>query len=550
MTAHPLTRALRTLLCLARMSSRSGRRRVLTLGALGAAIIQLCAQAVAASPPTFAPQVRAHAENLKGEYSTRYPSVAIFKGIPYAQPPLGALRWHAPQPMTPRHGAQPATEFAAACYQDSYNTAWYQRLANSFGAAPNTFSDPVFSEDCLYLNVWTPALHSAYPRPVMVFIHGGSNKAGWSFETNYQADALAALGDVVVVSVGYRLGIFGFFSHPELAPRVARANFGLLDQIAALTYVHQAIAAFGGDPANVTVFGESAGGEDISYLITSPLAHGLIRRAIIQSGGFVLREHATLEDAEQLGRTLSKALPEAHTLATLRQLSSDTLFRAAQRALPEHDYMPVVDGYSVLKTPYAALRGPLPIDLLIGSNQNESYMYLTPDANAYEADLQALPVTTQAPLRAFSGTERTPQLQHDRLNTFVDMACPTYVYADAVTKSGRRAWVYRFNRIRAGDGAQRVLAYHGAELPYVFNTHDAWLPTDDADRALGIAMLRYWSAFARTGDPNAAGLALWPVYDRHAPKVITLDVPSVASEAADHALCLSLAPALYGAADH
>ncbi len=538
-----------TLLHFAPMRSRSVSRRVWTLSTLCAAMIQIGTQAMASPPPTSAPEVRAHAEHLTGGYSTRYPSVAIFKGIPYAQPPVGALRWQAPQPTTPRHGPQPATDFAAACYQDSYNTAWYQRLADSFGAAPNTFSDPVFSEDCLYLNVWTPALHSAYPRPVMVFIHGGSNKAGWSFEANYQADALAALGDVVVVSVGYRLGIFGFFGHPELAPAVARTNFGLLDQIAALTYVHQAIAAFGGDPANVTVFGESAGGEDIGYLITSPLAHGLIRRAIIQSGGFVLREHATLADAEQLGRTLSNVLPETPTLATLRRLSSDTLFRAAQRALPKHDYMPVVDGYSVLTTPYAALRDRLPIDLLIGSNQNESYMYLTADANAYEADLQSLPVTTHAPLRAFSGSEPTPQLQHDRLNTFVDMACPTYVYADAVTRSGRRAWVYRFNRIRAGDGAKRVLAYHGAELPYVFNTHDAWLPTDDADRALGLAMLRYWSAFARTGDPNSAGLAVWPAYDRHAPKVMALTVPSVASEAPDHALCLNLASALYGAAD-
>src|SRR5208283_4118744 len=225
--------------------------------------------------------VQANHETLLGARGERFAQVASFKGIPFAAAPVGELRWQAPRPHAPRAGTQHATEFAAACFQDSYNTDWYRDLAQNFGVDAAAFADPTVSEDCLYLNVWTPALGARARLPVMVWIHGGANKSGWSFEPNYLGEALAARGDVVVVTIAYRLGIFGFFGHPQLRGSAAPSNFGLLDQIAALHWVKDNIRAFGGDAGNVTVFGESAGGADIGYLAASPLARGLMRRALV-----------------------------------------------------------------------------------------------------------------------------------------------------------------------------------------------------------------------------------------------------------------------------
>jgi para-nitrobenzyl esterase len=256
--------------------------------------------------------------------------------VPFAAPPVGKLRWREPQPVVARRGRQDATTFAAGCYQDSYNIDWYRRVGRAFGASAAVFENPRFDEDCLYLNVWTPWLTPDAKRPVMVWIYGGANRGGWSFEPNYRGARLVARGDVVVVTIAYRVGVFGFFGHPDLR------------------WVREHIAQFGGNPDNVTVFGESAGGSNIGYLVTLPAARGLFQRAISQSGGFQMLDRGTLADAEKAGRALSAALPGQPGIDALRSLPSQQLWETARRSLPSQDYSPVADGVSVLETPAAA----------------------------------------------------------------------------------------------------------------------------------------------------------------------------------------------------
>jgi para-nitrobenzyl esterase len=366
------------------------------LAACSAALLLAACGGGRARETPVAPTVEANHETLVGAYGDRYPRVASFKGIPFAAPPVGELRWRAPQPHTPRAGVQTAQGFAAACFQDSYLTDWYRRVGAAFGADPADFSDPPSSEDCLYLNVWTPALDRSAHLPVMVWIHGGSNKSGWSFEPNYHGEVLAARGHVVVVSIAYRVGIFGFFGHPELRGSTAPANFGLLDQVAALRWVHANIRPFGGDPGNVTVFGESTGATGIGYLMTSSLAGGLFRRAASQSGGSLMRSDASLADAEKAGLQLADALPGHPGLAELRRRPSAEVFQAAKVALPDHDFEPVVDGISLTLPPAAYYRRHgIPYDLLIGSNSDEWHMYVDDTPASLTDSLKDLPPATR-----------------------------------------------------------------------------------------------------------------------------------------------------------
>lgn len=491
-----------------------------------------------------APTVIANHETLRGIYEPGT-TVASFRGIPYAAPPVGERRWAAPAPATPRRGAQRADSFASACYQDSGNNDWYRKVATPFGADPATFVDPPFSEDCLYLNVWTPKFDRRARLPVMVWIHGGANKNGWSYEPNYRGATLASYGGVVVVSLAYRVNIFGFFGHPELSGSAAPTNFGLLDQIAALRWVRDEIAAFGGDPDNVTVFGESAGGADIGYLMISPLARGLFRRAISQSGGYLMADTRRLSDAEREGRDLSSAFPDHPDLAGLRARPAAEIYAKA-RAMPwSADYGPVVDGISLTDTPAASIREHgVPVDLLVGSNENEDFMYVDEDDGALLKEVEEIPAGARAPLTA-SATGLDTRRARDRIWTLINMRCPTYLMAESANVAGHRSWVYRFSRKRPAPGGDDLLVYHGSEIPYVFATHDAWLPTDASDRILTRAMLTYWTTFARTGDPNARGFSEWPRFDARLPQVMDLGDAIRQIDAPDHALCARVAPALY-----
>jgi para-nitrobenzyl esterase len=526
---------------------------------MGAALLAFSLPGNAASSGNAALlQVSAAGETLLGTLDPAVQGVAVFRGIPYAAPPVGAMRWAPPQPAKSRVGMQAATAYAAGCYQDSYNTDWYRRVGAAFGVPADKFSDPAFSEDCLYLNVWTTSL-PAVPNtqhgmlPVMVWLHGGSNKGGWSFEANYHSARLAAAGPVVVVTIGYRLGVFGFFSHPELAAAGISPNFGLQDQMAALQWVKQNVAAFGGNADNVTVFGESAGGKDIGYLLASPQALGLFKRAIVQSGGFEMTDRATVETmavagtkvAQRLQQTVPTNPPASSQLAFLRSQPASAVFAAAKEVLPGHDYTPVVDGSSVTQTPARAMRGSVPYDLLLGFNGAENHMYDRGDVAAFEAYIRDWPKPVADALLARAAREKEARHGRDVVNTFIDNACSGYTIAGAVNRGGKQAWLYHFTRVREGKGGKTLLAYHGSEIPYVFDTHDAWLPTTAADRNLTKTMMRYWLNFATNGDPNGPGVMTWPAFVGPNPQMQQLDVVVGTKHAPEHELCVALRDQLY-----
>lgn len=502
----------------------------------------------ASDPARPPPGVDVNGARLVGAYDAELPQIASFKGVPFAAPPIGELRWREPQPAVARRGRQDATAFAPGCYQDSYNIDWYRRVGRAFGAAPETFRNPRFDEDCLYLNVWTPWLTADAKRPVMVWIYGGANQGGWSFEPNYHGARLAARGDVVVVTIAYRVGVFGFFGHPDLRGSAAPTNFGLLDQVAALRWVQANIARFGGNPDNVTVFGESAGGSNIGYLVTLPSSRGLFQRAISQSGGFQMLDRGTLADAENAGRALSTALPGQPGIDALRRLPSQQIWETARRSLPTQDYSPVVDGVHVFETPAAAYaRAGIGHDLLLGNNQDEWYMYLDADPDGLQKDLASLPADARTALMASAAKERDVRTGRDKAFTFLNMVCPAYLMAASAHAQGHKAFLYRFTRVRPGPGGEALRSYHGAEIPYVFGTHDAWLARDATDDALTARMQQAWIRFAWYGDPAGPDEKgeQWPAFDPARPRMMELGDRSRPTPATDIKLCMQWAGTLY-----
>ena len=503
-----------------------------------------CLGAVAADTP----RLRVNGETLAGTNSP-VPGVSAYLGIPFAKPPLAALRWSAPVAYRGHGGQRQAMAFAPACMQTMRILDWYRDMAESFGASREVFPDLATSEDCLYLNVWTPAAGRQARLPVLVYIHGGSNNSGWSYEPNYHGHALAAEG-AVVVSVAYRLGVFGFFSHPDLTNAPAKANFGLWDQLLALRWVQRNIAAFGGDPSRVTVFGESAGAGDTVALMVSPLAQGLLHRAILQSGSRYGPAPLRSLAAEQArGTELARVLggPAPLSLAQLRAIPAAQLLQHGQRVFANHYHAAVIDGDILREQLGPALsRRTLPLQqLLLGTNANEFYPSAAANATAENvrkaigtSDLldtpEALPLLVpdaQTDLRSAI----------DRLRTADIMACPAQYLAQRLSNSGHAVWMYQFSRVRDGATAAAMRAYHGAELPYVFGTHDAWLPTSDVDRVLSQQMMRYWVSFARNGDPNGAKLPRWPSFGAAEPRVLQLDANVAPIATPEPALC-----ALYG----
>jgi para-nitrobenzyl esterase len=498
---------------------------------------------------TISLEVTAGNEILIGQYADPTRKVAAFKGIPYAASPVNQRRWQAPEKHQPRPGKQLATDFADACFQDNYNTQWYQKVGKAFGASSDIFTDPNFSEDCLYLNVWTPSLHQDKKLPVMVWIHGGSNKAGWSYEANYIGAQLAQQGQVIVVSIAYRLGVFGFFSHPELTQSTAPANFGLLDQIEALNWINKNIAQFGGDSSNITLFGESAGAANIGNLILSPLADGLFQRAISQSGGFQLWNNADLKSQQTFGHDLATSLDMTDSsLSTLKNTSAKVLFNKAKQDFSEYYYGAAVDGHVLPDEALNLLfKQKLKVDLLIGSNQDEWLMYLDNSPEKLAQMINSYPKEIQGILKKRAQQEPSIARGHDQASTLMDMVCPGYAYAQQIAKSAKRAYIYRFKRVRTGTGGEKLQAYHGAEIPYVFNTHDDWLTTNEYDAILTTAMIRYWTNFAKNGDPNdekSTDLPIWPQFDENDPKVLALSEQISVIAAPDFSICQKILPFL------
>ncbi len=484
----------------------------------------LAALAGCAQAPITAPIVQAGGEKLLGVYLDAEGRLAVFRGIPYAAAPIGRLRWRPPEPHAARAGLQDASGFGSACPQLQGNPEWYRDVAQKFGWPPDEIPDLTdIQEDCLFLNIWSQNLGGDTAQPVMLWIHGGGNVNGFAHEPNYRGYNLAKHG-VVVVSINYRLGALGFMAHPALSAESARklsGNYGLLDQIAALEWVRDNIANFGGDPDQVTVFGESAGAADIGTLIASPLARGLFRRAIIQSGGYPLYNTTTVSDAEASGVKLMSALGAGSgpgQLEKMRALSWQEIFAEAQNAAPGSFSRALVDGW-LLPRPAAeifAAGEQNPTEIVIGSNANEWLMYFT-----HPVDETMLHATLNERVREGHRAEVLAALNRavdgdltaklDLLTGSLDFHCPSLAIAEAQRRLTDHVYVYRFSRVR--PEGEKLLAYHGAEIPYVFDTADYWLPADGIDWALTDTMLAYWTQFAKTGDPNREGLPHWPSFD-------------------------------------
>lgn len=447
--------------------------------------------------------------------------VQIFKGIPYAAPPVGSLRWKEPQPVAKWEGVRKATEFGAHCMQGPI-----------FGDM--AFRDAGQSEDCLYLNVWTPKAEAGAKLPVMVWIYGGGFQAGATSEGRQNGEALAHKG-VVVVSMNYRLGIFGFFAHPELtkeSPHHASGNYGLLDQTAALQWVHRNITAFGGDPDSVTIFGESAGSFSVSAQMASPVSKGLVHRAIGESGAFFGRTLSakTLAECEADGKKFGEA-NSAATLEQLRAMDAAKLLEAVLTGGNAFRFGPDIDGYFFPESPAEIYRKKQQarIPLLAGWNHDEGNFHMFFGKEAPTKENYAKKVGDMAGLgsaemlRLFPGaTDEQAQQSAGQVSTANFIGYSTWKWIEMQTElKGPAVYRYEFDQAPplpeggAPPGAT-PMAYHSAEIEYVFEMlNSKKLPWSKADFDLSDQMGSYWSNFAKTGDPNGPGLPKWP---RYAPK--------------------------------
>jgi len=474
---------------------------------------------------SIAGRIEAAGESLQGEVLDPETGLVVFRGVPFAAAPVGGNRWRPPSPHTPRQGVQDATAFGPACPQQQGNPEFYRFVAERFGAAPERV--PLMeniSEDCLYLNVWVKNPGAGAKRPVMVWIYGGGNKNGYAQEPEYLGGNFARR-DVVYVSINYRVGALGFLAHQGLSAESERGvsgNYGILDQVAALHWVQDNIAAFGGDPENVTVFGESAGAGDIATLIVSPLARGLFKRAISQSGGYPVDIFYTLEQAQKNGARVAEHLgmedPQdpAGTVKAMRALDWRTVVDGAAES-GEGDYSEVaIDGW-VLTDALAAsyLEGAVhDVDLMIGANRNENYPWVKedPTADDLSESLASFGKPYSAELAALLADQEDigVRLQIDRLESGRDFLCPSLFIADAMARHDHRVYFYYFTRVR--PGGNRLLAYHGAEISYAHGTAYEWMPADQTDHDLTEMMGQYWVNFAVNGSPNGKGLPEWPAF--------------------------------------
>ena len=447
--------------------------------------------------------------------------VRSFKGIPYAAPPVGALRWRPPERAPHWDGVRDATRFGAICTQDQ-----------------SLLRDPAspMSEDCLTLNIWTSARSASEHLPVMVWIYGGGFRRGSSSQPQYDGEQLARRG-VVVVSFNYRVGVFGFLAHPALSKEsshLASGNYGILDQIAALEWVKRNIGAFGGDPGNVTIFGESAGAFSVLLLNVSPLSAGLFQRCISESGGLRiphLREAWRGDPPmEEVGMRLIPD-PAAMRRAPAEQVI-DKVARS-QAAIPVFlglVFRPVVDGWIFPEDPVKAYRDGRrqATALIAGTNANEGSAFTsavpvkTPaEFRSYlDAHFHASATALDALLTAY-GAESDLHTAIARFIGDVMFLHPTREVLRGVAAANSEAYQYEFTRVN-GFGRKGLGAFHGSEIPYVFGNMNV-VPLgfgpvkpgtyDEADLKLSKVMQSYWVQFARTGDPNGAGLVPWPAFD-------------------------------------
>lgn len=445
--------------------------------------------------------------------------IAAFKGIPFAAPPVGGLRWKAPQPALPWKGVRDAAEFGPRCMQ--------ARIYDDM-----VFRDKGPSEDCLYLNVWTGAASAKARLPVMVWIYGGGFAAGAASEPRQDGENLAKKG-VVVVSMNYRLNVFGFFSHAELAKESGHdssGSYGLLDQVAALQWVHKNIAGFGGDPGKVTIFGESAGSFSVSALMASPLAQGLFHRAIGESGAYFgkVLDLKPLAQSEEADAKFAESIG-AHSLADLRAKPAAELLDAAVKQ-KEIWFSPNIDGYFLpqsVRDIYASGKQSH-VPLLAGWNHDEGgygsiFEKDAPTAANFVAYAhkhfgdKADEFLKLYPADSDDQAKRSAQdLSGDQ---FIAFSTWKWIEMQGAT-GGSTLYRYEFDdappapaNAAAADTAPHG-AYHSAEIEFVFGALASKnLPWRPEDKALSSLISTYWSNFAKNGDPNGTGLPQWPVYN-------------------------------------
>lgn len=483
---------------------------------------------------------------------------ASFLGIPFAQPPVGKARWQRPTPHAFSAASLNATAFAPACMQSGSGLNWYHGMMARVGVDPSLMAGPEYSEDCLYLNVWTElddaALEGSSPdeqksehqalsdqalRPVLIFIHGGSNTGGWSYEPNYHGGPLAREG-AVVVTVAYRLGVFGWMNHPDMTTR----NLALHDLSLALDWVHAHIAKFGGDPERITVSGESAGAANALHLALSPLSASKIRGVIHQSGGWPVVGGPTPAETSARALQLQQTLLGLDgSLEGLRRVPAQKLMEVSADIYAGMRFGAIQDAESLPRTLQQQVAdGDLPpLDIIIGTNANESLMYIQPQATVATYLEGRVPTARWPNVLAAAGDGLDQGALFDRLGTAVTFLCPSLTLANAVSAAGGRAFVYRFDRVRPGFDS--IGAYHGAELPYVFDRHDAWLPTEETDRSLTELMLQYWQRFMTQGEPGGVGMRNWPRWQPADQKAVIFSEDSKVKSHPDTEFCSVLSGA-------
>jgi para-nitrobenzyl esterase len=480
--------------------------------ALGVAAM---AAAIGTHAAGSAPTVKIDTGKLEGKSDG---TITAFLGVPFAKPPVGDLRWKPPVAPAKWKGVRKATEFGSRCMQG--------RVFDDM-----IFRDPGISEDCLYLNVWTPAkLGKGKDKlPVMVWIYGGGFVGGATSEPRQDGTNLAKEG-VVVVSMNYRLGIFGFFAHPELAKENshnATGNYGLMDQSAALQWVKRNIAQFGGDPGNVTIFGESAGSFSVSEQMASPVSKGLFHKAIGESGGAFSSQglpFRTKEQSAEEGAKFAKEHLNADTLAALRALPAQKVLDAQMAAKGER-FAPNVDGYFLPETPEAIFGAGKQSDvpLLAGWNRDEGSFGVPKENQA--AALKAI-ATKDFPSKSDEFLQLYPADNDDEAKRPIAdymgdhfIAFSTWKWIDAQKKTGKApVYRYRFDMDHPKDpkrGPEEAGAYHSAEIEFVFGALDSetWISWRPEDHKLTDLMRKYWSNFAKKSDPNGEGLPKWPTYE-------------------------------------
>lgn len=484
---------------------------------------------------------------------------AVFRDIPYAAPPVNDLRWRAPQPPEPWENVLPVTEYGPACWQitDTGNSEFLTMLTegsgmSSFGQWAVTtfagFADLAVDEDCLTLNVVSPDVQTDAKLPVMFWIHGGGHQYG-SGGRNYDSTTFANRG-VVLVTINYRLGLYGFFAHPELAAEDANGstgNYGMLDQIAALRWVKENISAFGGNPNNVTIFGESAGAHSVGQLMASPLARGLFHKAIAQSGSGFYQFQSTDEAYERMsgkdaglraGEILG--LDGPGQIAAMRNLSTEQLIKVATDEDVVATLHPQIDGYVL---PEATARvfsanQQAAVPLMVGSNADEGsvlyYFGMSPiDGSTEMQQPQTLDDWDQLLTEQFAEAADTVALHYsvDDDNDVVGAAEQlmgdswfgrhAYYMAQRHSRGQSPTYLYFYERRPASDN-ETIGATHALELNPLFGGFIPFWPTDARDDELVEQMQSYWSNFAKTGNPNSAALPAWAEFDPLNPQEMAL----------------------------